>query len=47
MQKTNEKLRIPETFRKVKNLIGIFSAKGGVGKSAISLQVALALRDKG
>ena len=47
MQKTNEKLRIPETLRKVKNLIGIFSAKGGVGKSAISLQVALALRDKG
>jgi len=47
MAQTDNKLRIPETLRKVKNIIGIFSAKGGVGKSAISLQIALALRDKG
>jgi len=40
-------LRIPETLRKVKNIIGIFSAKGGVGKSAISLNLALALKDQG
>ena len=47
MAQSNNKLRIPETLRKVKNIVGIFSAKGGVGKSAISLQIALALRDKG
>tara|TARA_B100001248_G_scaffold26388_1_gene17253 strand:- start:2686 stop:3510 length:825 start_codon:yes stop_codon:yes gene_type:complete len=47
MAQTDNKLRIPETLRKVKNIIGIFSAKGGVGKSAISLQIALALKDKG
>ncbi len=47
MQQPNSKLRIPETLRKVKNVIGVFSAKGGVGKSAISLQLALALKDKG
>ena len=47
MASQDNKLRIPETLRKVKNIIGIFSAKGGVGKSAISLQTALALKDKG
>ena len=47
MVQTENKLRIPETLRKVKNIVGIFSAKGGVGKSAISLQTALALKDKG
>ena len=47
MPQPDNKLRIPETLRKVKNIVGIFSAKGGVGKSAISLQIALALRDKG
>ena len=47
MAQTDNKLRIPENLRKVKNIVGIFSAKGGVGKSAISLQIALALRDKG
>ena len=45
MAQTENKLRIPETLRKVKNIVGIFSAKGGVGKSAISLQIALALKD--
>ena len=47
MASHDNKLRIPETLRKVKNIIGVFSAKGGVGKSAISLQTALALKDKG
>ena len=47
MASQDNKLRIPETLRRVKNIIGIFSAKGGVGKSAISLQTALALEDKG
>ena len=47
MAQSDNKLRIPETLRKIKNIVGIFSAKGGVGKSAISLQIALALRDKG
>ena len=47
MVQTDNKLRIPETLRKVKSIVGVFSAKGGVGKSAISLQIALALRDKG
>jgi ATP-binding protein involved in chromosome partitioning len=47
MPQPDNKLRIPETLRNVKNIIGIFSAKGGVGKSAISLQLALALKEKG
>ena len=42
----NNKLRVPENLRKVKNIVGIFSAKGGVGKSAISLQIATALKEK-
>ena len=46
-QAVNNKLRIPETLRKVKNIVGIFSAKGGVGKSAIALQLAISLKDKG
>ena len=46
MPKTDNKLRIPETLRRVKNIIGVFSAKGGVGKSAVSLQLALSLRDQ-
>ena len=47
MSQNENKLRIPETLRKVKNIIGVFSAKGGGGKSAISLQIALALKEKG
>ena len=47
MMEMNNKLRVPENLRKVKNIIGIFSAKGGVGKSAISLQIATALKEKG
>ena len=40
-------VRIPETLRKVKNIIGVFSAKGGVGKSEISLNLALSLVTEG
>jgi ATP-binding protein involved in chromosome partitioning len=47
MPGNHNSLRIPETLRKVKNIVGVFSAKGGVGKSAISLNLALALKDKG
>ena len=43
----NNKLRIPETLRQVKNMVGVFSAKGGVGKSAVSLQLAMSLQSKG
>ena len=47
MPENQNSLRIPETLRKVKNIVGVFSAKGGVGKSEISLNLALALKDKG
>ena len=47
MSELDNKLRIPETLKKIKNIIGVFSAKGGVGKSAISLQLAHSLIDKG
>ena len=43
----NNKLRIPETLRRVKNIVGIFSAKGGVGKSGVALQFAISLKNKG
>ena len=46
-QAVNKKLRIPETLRKVKNIVGVFSAKGGVGKSAVALQLAISLKNKG
>ena len=36
-----------ETLKGVKNILGVFSAKGGVGKSAISTQIAIALQKKG
>ncbi len=36
-----------ETLKGVKNILGVFSAKGGVGKSAISMQIAMALQKKG
>ena len=47
MSELDNKLKIPETLKKIKNIIGVFSAKGGVGKSAISLQLAVSLIDKG
>ena len=40
-------VRVPETLRRVKNIIGVFSAKGGVGKSEVSLNLALSLADNG
>ena len=40
-------VRVPETLRRVKNIIGVFSAKGGVGKSEISLNLALSLAHQG
>jgi len=40
-------VRVPETLRRVKNIIGVFSAKGGVGKSEVSLNLALSLANKG
>ena len=46
-QIVNNKLRIPETLREVKNIVGVFSAKGGVGKSAVALQIAISLKNKG
>ena len=45
--KKETSIRIPETLRKVKNIIGVFSAKGGVGKSEISLNLALSLAKGG
>ncbi len=39
-------IRVPDTLRKVGNLIPIFSAKGGVGKSEIALNLALSLANK-
>ena len=47
MSQFDNKLRISKTLRRVNNIIGIFSAKGGVGKSAVSLQLALTLKDQG
>ena len=47
MSNNQNALRIPETLRKVRNIVGVFSAKGGVGKSAISLNLAIALKEKG
>ena len=46
-QVVNDKLRIPDTLRKVKNIVGVFSAKGGVGKSAVALQLAISFKNKG
>ena len=40
-------VRVPETLRRVKNIIGVFSAKGGVGKSENSLNLALSIANKG
>ena len=47
MPRKEANLTIPETLLQVKNILGVFSAKGGVGKSAISLNIALSLRSKG
>ena len=47
MSKNLEKINVPDSLKKVKNIIGVFSAKGGVGKSAVSLNLALSLQKKG
>ena len=47
MSKNLEKINVPDSLKKVKNIIGVFSAKGGVGKSAVSLNLALSLQEKG
>lgn len=47
MPENSNALRIPETLLKVKSLIGVFSAKGGVGKSMISLNLAKSLNALG
>ena len=47
MPRKEANITIPETLLQVKNILGVFSAKGGVGKSAISLNIALSLRSKG
>ena len=47
MSKDLKKINVPDSLKKVKNIIGVFSAKGGVGKSAVSLNLALSLQKKG
>ncbi len=47
MPKDLKQINVPDTLKKVKNIIGVFSAKGGVGKSAVSLNLALSLQKKG
>jgi ATPases involved in chromosome partitioning len=43
----NEQLRIPSTLMEIDHILGIFSAKGGVGKSVISVNLAKSLVSKG
>jgi len=47
MSENLNSLRIPKTLMKVKSLIGVFSAKGGVGKSMVSLNLAKSLVNQG
>ncbi len=42
-----EQLRIPSTLMEIDHILGIFSAKGGVGKSVISVNLAKSLVSKG
>ena len=47
MATKNENLRIPQTLMGVDHILGVFSAKGGVGKSVISVNLAKSLVSQG
>ena len=46
MATKNEKLRIPPTLMEIDHILGVFSAKGGVGKSVMSVNLAKSLVSK-
>ncbi|NIM15870.1 MAG: P-loop NTPase [Candidatus Aminicenantes bacterium] len=45
--KTQEDKKVPQMLEKVKNRLLIFSGKGGVGKSTVAANLALALSQRG
>jgi len=47
MSQKEKTIRIPSTLMNIKNIVGVFSAKGGVGKSVISVNLAKSLVAKG
>jgi ATP-binding protein involved in chromosome partitioning len=46
-QRKEEERKVAETLAKIKNRLLVFSGKGGVGKSTVSANLALALAKKG